>query len=59
VKQSPDLSTPAVTRGTTRDFLAVAVLFLGNGLVVGTFHSTGRRPHVETRPGEPRGEAVS
>jgi len=34
VKQSPDAR---LSTGTSRDFLAVAVLFMANGLVVGTF----------------------
>lgn len=34
MKQSPDL---VVTRGSDRDLLAVAVLFVANGLVVGVF----------------------
>ena len=38
MKQLPESDPATVTTdGSTRDFLAVAVLFLGNGLIVGTF----------------------
>ena len=45
---------PAVTRGTTRDLLAVSVLFLGNGLVVGTFGGSlpGLRSLHDLGPGQ-------
>jgi MFS family permease len=61
VKQSPDLSTPGLTRGTTRDFLAVAVLFLGNGLVVGTFGGSlpGLRSRLDLGPGQIVGVLVA
>jgi len=54
VKQSPDVAAPAVTRGSTRDFLAVAVLFLGNGLVTGTFGGSlpGLRSLLDLGPGQ-------
>ena len=50
----PDLTATALTRGTTRDFLAVAVLFLGNGLVVGTFGGSlpGLRSLLDLGPGQ-------
>ena len=43
-----------VTRGHTRDLLAVAVLFLGNGLVVGTFGGSlpGLRSLLDLAPGQ-------
>lgn len=62
VKQSPDdLSSDTVTRGTTRDFLAVAVLFLGNGLVVGTFGGSlpGLRSLLDLGPGQIVGVLVA
>jgi len=55
VKQSPEeASAPAVTSGSTRDFLAVAALFLGNGLVVGTFGGSlpGLRALLDLGPGQ-------
>jgi MFS family permease len=54
VKQSPEpRPTAATTDGTTRDFLAVAVLFLGNGLIVGTFGGSlpGLRSLLDLSPG--------
>jgi MFS family permease len=56
-----DLSTPTVTRGGTRDFLAVAVLFLGNGLVVGTFGGSlpGLRSLLDLSPGQIVGVLVT
>jgi MFS family permease len=54
-KPPPDeLATPAVTRGSTRDFLAVAVLFLGNGLIVGVFGGSlpGLRSLLDLGPGQ-------
>jgi MFS family permease len=61
-KQFPDgVSTSAVTHGSTRDFLAVAVLFLGNGLVVGTFGASlpGLRSLLDLGPGEIVGVLVA
>jgi MFS family permease len=61
-KQSPDgVSTPAVTHGSTRDFLAVAVLFLGNGLIVGTFGASlpGLRSLLDLSPGQIVGVLVA
>ncbi len=53
MKQSPDPSTSSVAGGTTRDFLAVCVLFLGNGLAVGTFGGSlpGLRSLLDLSPG--------
>jgi MFS family permease len=64
VKQSPDATRSvrrSVTRGTTRDFLAVAVLFLGNGLVVGTFGGSlpGLRSRLDLDPGQIVGVLVA
>jgi MFS family permease len=62
VKRSPDdVSASAVTRGSTRDFLAVAVLFLGNGLVTGTFGASlpGLRSLLELSPGQIVGVLVT
>ncbi len=54
VPRPPDLTATAVTRGTTRDLLAVAVLFLGNGLVIGTFGGSlpGLRSLHDLEPGQ-------
>ena len=62
VKQSPDdVSQKKVTSGSTRDFLAVAVLFLGNGLVVGTFGGSlpGLRSRLDLGPGQIVGVLVA
>ncbi|WP_231388828.1 MFS transporter [Marmoricola sp. URHB0036] len=62
VKRSPDdLAVPKVTSGSTRDFLAVAVLFLGNGLVVGTFGGSlpGLRSLLDLGPGQIVGVLVA
>ena len=62
VKRSPDdVSIPKVTSGSTRDFLAVAVLFLGNGLVVGTFGGSlpGLRSRLDLSPGQIVGVLVA
>jgi len=62
VKQSPE-SRPAVrtTDGSTRDFLAVAVLFLSNGLFVGTFGGSlpGLRSLLDLSPGQIVGVLVA
>jgi MFS family permease len=52
--QAEPRPTAATTDGTTRDFLAVAVLFLGNGLIVGTFGGSlpGLRSLLDLSPGE-------
>jgi MFS family permease len=55
VKQPPDpRPTSTATSGATRDFLAVAVLFLGNGLIVGTFGGSlpGLRSLLDLSPGQ-------
>ena len=62
VKQSPDdVSRTTVTSGSTRDFLAVAVLFLGNGLIVGTFGGSlpGLRSRLDLGPGQIVGVLVA
>jgi MFS family permease len=62
VRQSPDdVSQKNVTSGSTRDFLAVAVLFLGNGLVVGTFGGSlpGLRSRLDLGPGQIVGVLVA
>ena len=62
VKRSPDdLAVSKVTSGSTRDFLAVAVLFLGNGLVVGTFGGSlpGLRALLDLGPGQIVGVLVA
>lgn len=61
MQQRPDLAAPPVTRGTTRDFLAVAVLFLGNGLVVGTFGGSlpGLSSLLDLGPGQIVGVLVT
>jgi MFS family permease len=62
VKQPPDSRPTAVTTdGTTRDFLAVAVLFLGNGLIVGTFGGSlpGLRSLLDLSPGQIVGVLVA
>src|SRR6478752_2627333 len=62
VKQSPDdVSQKKVTSGSTRDFLAVAILFLGNGLVVGTFGGSlpGLRSRLDLGPGQIVGVLVA
>lgn len=58
---SHDESGLRLTRGSRRDFLAVAGLFLGNGLVVGTFGGSlpGFRSRLDLGPGEIVGVLVS
>ena len=63
MKQSPDTSSdatapaaraePSTTHGGGRDFLAVAALFLSNGLVVGVFGGSlpGLRAHLDLGAG--------
>ena len=54
MKQLPESHPETVTTdGSTRDFLAVAVLFLGNGLIVGTFGGSlpGLRSLLDLSPG--------
>jgi MFS family permease len=58
VKQSPD---PVVTRGSDRDLLAVALLFVVNGLVVGVFGGSlpGLRANLSLDPGHIVGVLVT
>ena len=60
-KQPPDPRPAVTTDGTTRDFLAVAVLFLGNGLIVGTFGGSlpGLRSLLDLSPGQIVGVLVA
>ncbi|MET0999464.1 MAG: MFS transporter [Marmoricola sp.] len=57
MKQSPELGT----RGTTRDLLAVAALFVTNGLAVGVFGGSlpGLRAHLSLEPGHIVGVLVA
>lgn len=61
--QSPDLTTAsrAGSSGSTRDLLAVATLFLTNGLVVGTFGGSlpGLRDHLDLGAGQIVGVLVT
>ena len=60
--RNPEPRPAAVTTdGTTRDFLAVAVLFLGNGLIVGTFGGSlpGLRSLLDLSPGRIVGVLVA
>ena len=54
MKQGPERPARAATRGTTRDLLAVAVLFGGNGLAVGVFGASlpGLRFGLGLGPGQ-------
>jgi MFS family permease len=55
------VSTAVPTRGSTRDLLTVGVLFLGNGLVVGTFGGSlpGLRSLLDLGPGQIVGVLVA
>lgn len=58
MKQSPDL---VAQQGSTRDLLAVAALFVINGLVVGVFGGSlpGLREHLSLEPGHIVGVLVA
>jgi MFS family permease len=58
VNQSPE---PVVEQGSTRDLLAVATLFVTNGLVVGVFGGSlpGLRDHLSLTPGHLVGVLVA